>query len=65
MSDQSKPPLLGMVKDAEKHFLSERRHRGDDLESALRVFLEFLRGFEQLAGSRFDNGRQIEQECVD
>jgi len=41
--------LLESVKDAEKSFLAGRRDRGDDLESAVRVFLEMLRGFEELA----------------
>ena len=40
-------PLLEQVQDAEKLFLSGRRNRGDDLESAIRLFLEFLSGFEQ------------------
>jgi len=43
-----KPPLLGMVKDAEKRFLTGRRERSEELESAVRYFLEFLRGFESL-----------------
>jgi uncharacterized protein (TIGR00730 family) len=50
-----KPPLLGMVKDAEKQFLAGRRERGEELESAVRYFLEFLRGFESL---------EFEQPCV-
>ena len=33
---------------AEKLFLRGRRHRGEDLESAVRYFLEFIRGFEHL-----------------
>jgi uncharacterized protein (TIGR00730 family) len=41
-------PLLGMVKDAEKHFLRGRRGRAEELESAVRYFLEFLHGFESL-----------------
>jgi len=41
-------PFLGMVKDAERHFLAGRRGREADLESAVRYFLEFLRGFELL-----------------
>jgi uncharacterized protein (TIGR00730 family) len=50
-----KPPLLGMVKDAEKQFLAGRRERGEELESAVRYFLEFLRGFESL---------DFEEPCV-
>ncbi len=42
-------PFLAHVRDAEKQFLRGRRERGDDLESAVRFFLEFLRGFESLA----------------
>jgi uncharacterized protein (TIGR00730 family) len=38
--------LLDEVKGVEKHFLSGKRDRGADLESATRIFLEFLRGFE-------------------
>jgi uncharacterized protein (TIGR00730 family) len=41
-------PFLSAVEDAEKHFLSGRRHRAADLESAVRLFLEFLKGFEAL-----------------
>jgi uncharacterized protein (TIGR00730 family) len=43
-----KLPLLGMVKDAEKLFLRGRRDRAEELESAVRYFLEFLQGFESL-----------------
>jgi len=38
--------LLGKVEGAEKLFLKGRRSRGSDLESAVTIFLEFLRGFE-------------------
>ncbi|UCH83393.1 MAG: TIGR00730 family Rossman fold protein, partial [Candidatus Latescibacterota bacterium] len=38
--------LLDQVKGVEKSFLTGERDRGDDLESATRIFLEFLRGFE-------------------
>ncbi len=41
-------PFLSAVEDAEKLFLSGRRNRGADLESAVRLFLEFLKGFEAL-----------------
>jgi uncharacterized protein (TIGR00730 family) len=40
------PSLLQQVAGAEKSFLSGRRHRAADLESAVRFFLEFLRAFE-------------------
>jgi uncharacterized protein (TIGR00730 family) len=38
--------LLPHVEGAEKAFLAGRRPREADLESAVRIFLEFLRGFE-------------------
>jgi uncharacterized protein (TIGR00730 family) len=38
--------LRGTVEGAEKLLLSGRRSREHDLESAVRFFLEFLRGFE-------------------
>lgn len=38
--------LLGQVEGAEKLFLSGRRGRAEDLESAVKFFLEFLQGFE-------------------
>jgi uncharacterized protein (TIGR00730 family) len=38
--------LLARVRGAEKIFLSGRRDRADDLESAIKFFLEFLKGFE-------------------
>lgn len=38
--------LLGKVEGAEKLFLKSRQSRGSDLESAVKIFLEFLRGFE-------------------
>jgi uncharacterized protein (TIGR00730 family) len=41
-------PFLDAVEDAEKRFLRGRRDRADELESAVRFFLEFLRGFESL-----------------
>ena len=43
--DQS-TPLLRQLEGAEKMFLKGRRSREADLESAVRFFLEFLRGFE-------------------
>lgn len=38
--------LLSKVEGAEKLFLTGRRSREADLESAVKIFLEFLRGFE-------------------
>ena len=48
MSDQvpGGPSLLDQVEGAEKLFLAGRRSRAADLESAIKIFLEFLRGFE-------------------
>ena len=48
-------PLLGEIEGAEKLLLAGRQRRGEDLESAVKVFLEFLKGFESLA---------FEQPCV-
>lgn len=47
--------LLDQVEGAEKLFLAGRRSREADLESAVKFFLEFLRGFES-----FD----FEEPCV-
>ena len=54
MSDDSRPepgpyPFLEGIEDAEKKLLSGRQDRRTDLESAVRFFLEFLRGFESLS----------------
>lgn len=38
--------ILGQLAGSEANFLKSGRERGDDLESAVRVFLEFLRGME-------------------
>jgi uncharacterized protein (TIGR00730 family) len=48
-------PFLQAVKNAERSFLSGKRNREEELESAVRIFLEFLRGFEEL---------DISQPCV-
>lgn len=42
------PSLLESVRNTEKKFLAGKRDRGADLESAVRIFLEFLRGYESL-----------------
>jgi uncharacterized protein (TIGR00730 family) len=44
--------LLPHLEGAEKAFLAGRRSREADLESAVRFFLEFLRGFESFAFER-------------
>lgn len=46
--------VLRQLKGAESAFLKHGRERGDDVESAVRVFLEFLRGLELL-----DVGRPV------
>ena len=38
--------FLRQVEGAEKLFLKGRQGRGEDLESAVRIFMEFLKGFE-------------------
>jgi uncharacterized protein (TIGR00730 family) len=63
MTDSGDSPLKGpintsflkSIKDAEKSFLVGRRSSADDLESAVRVFLEMLHGFEEL---------DFDQPCV-
>jgi uncharacterized protein (TIGR00730 family) len=60
--------LLTHVAGAEKAFLAGRRPREADLESAVRIFLEFLRGFESFeferpcvtvfGSSRFEEGHR-------
>jgi uncharacterized protein (TIGR00730 family) len=44
--------LLPHLEEAEKAFLAGRRSREADLESAVRFFLEFLRGFESFSFDR-------------
>jgi len=46
MDTDDRNALLGQIEGAEKAFLSGRRNRAADLESAVRIFLEFLRAFE-------------------
>ena len=45
-------PLLESLKDAERFFLEKPHSREHDLESAIRIFLEFLRGFESMVVDR-------------
>jgi uncharacterized protein (TIGR00730 family) len=49
------PSLLKSIQGAEKNLLAGRRSSADEMESAVRVFLEMLRGFEEL---------DIEGRCV-
>ncbi|MBS3956059.1 MAG: TIGR00730 family Rossman fold protein [Clostridiales bacterium] len=44
-----KPSLLEQVKGTEAEFLRGKRKHSDNVESAVRYFLEFLRGFEFLS----------------
>jgi uncharacterized protein (TIGR00730 family) len=48
--------FLQNLAETEQQFLSGKRARGEDLESAVKIFLEFLRGFEFFAG--------IDRPCV-
>jgi uncharacterized protein (TIGR00730 family) len=55
VTDQPPPErgsLLPHVEGAEKAFLAGRRSREADLESAVRIFLEFLRAFESFEFDR-------------
>lgn len=52
MAEPAMPSLLEHVTSAEKQFLERGRDRGADLESAVRIFLELIRGFESLAADR-------------
>lgn len=42
------PPILEQVMGAEHEFLAHRQSHADDVESAVRVFLEMLRGLEYM-----------------
>jgi uncharacterized protein (TIGR00730 family) len=46
LTAQSLPAMLSELSETEQQFLSGKRDRGADLEGAVRIFLEFLRGFE-------------------
>jgi hypothetical protein len=76
MSDQNSAPsapssLLPHLEGAEKLFLAGRRNREADLVSAVRFFMEFLRGFESFdfarpcvtvfGSSRFDENHRYYQ----
>ncbi len=43
--------VLSAVENAERDFLAGRRQKGAEVESAVRIFLEMLRGFESLTFS--------------
>ncbi len=53
--EDRRPSLLEQVKGVESAFLSGEQAHHDDLESAIRYFLEFLRGFEFM---------QMDRPCV-
>jgi hypothetical protein len=40
------PDWLNQLSETEQQVLKGKRDRGADLESAIRILLEFLRGFE-------------------
>jgi hypothetical protein len=46
--DRPYDSVLTQLAEAERNFLAHDRTRGADLESAVRVFLEFLRGLEYM-----------------
>ena len=46
------PSILEEVRGAEKQFLARGREHAEDVQSAVRVFLEYLRGFEFMAVDR-------------
>ena len=46
MSNDTLPSFLAQLSETEQQFLSGKRDQSADLESAVRIFLEFLRGFE-------------------
>ena len=48
VSRSAKPPLLETVEDTGRLFLQRHRSREANLEDAIRIFLEFLHGFESL-----------------
>lgn len=56
MTDPYDYPLhssnLGRANQSEKDFLEGPRERAEELESAVRIFLEFLRGYDQLEVAR-------------
>jgi hypothetical protein len=68
---QSRYAMLGKIEGAEKIFLKSRQSRESDLESAVTIFLEFLRGFESFefdapcvtvfGSSRFPEGHHYYQ----
>jgi len=46
--DETGHAMIRLIEGAERAFLAGRRRKQDDVESAVGIFLEFLRGFERL-----------------
>ena len=67
--------LLGKIEGAEKAFLRGKRSHHEDLESAVTIFLELLRGFESFdfegpcvtvfGSARFEDGHPYYQQARD
>ena len=49
IQNKSKPSFLEQVSPVEDVFLAGKQDRGVNLETAVRIFLEFLHGCEALA----------------
>ena len=68
---EAAPRFLEAATNLEKKFLKGRQNRAEELESAVRYFLEFLKGFESLdvtgpavtvfGSARFDEGNEFYQ----
>jgi uncharacterized protein (TIGR00730 family) len=73
--DDTRLSLLDQVEGAERLFLAGKRSREAELESAVRFFLEFLRGFESFdfdepcvtvfGSSRFDESHEYYRLALD
>jgi len=50
--EKIEPSILEEVRGAEKQFLERGREHAEDVQGAVRVFLEYLRGFEFMAADR-------------
>ncbi len=70
---EDRPSLLDQAKGAEAEFLAGSRRQSDNVESAVRIFLEFLRGVEFLSmdeacvtvfgSARFPEGHQYYEQA--
>jgi hypothetical protein len=54
-ANRNRPSILQSVKNVERSFLEGARDRGENHASAIRIFLEFLKGFESM---------EIDRPCV-